>query len=556
MMDDLIQVALGKKSADIAYKNALLFNSFTGEWENTGFSCYKGYIAGFGSVSAREEIDLKGRPVIPGLIDAHVHIESSLLLPSEYGRMAASHGVTTVIADPHEIANVAGRAGIRFMLEDAARADIDIFFMLPSCVPATPFDESAESLNSEMLSEFKGNPRVIGLGEMMNIPGVLGCEDEVMRKLSLFPIIDGHAPLLEGALLDAYIAAGIQSDHESVGPDEALSKLRKGMYLYLREGSTEHNIHDLTPVVTSHSAKRCCFATDDRHADLLVSRGTIDDCIRVGTESGIELETALIMATLSAAERFGLSDRGAIAPGRVADFCILEDTSQCRVRSTFRRGSPVPGLRPSTIPALDYTFRATVPSAEDIRIPGAGTARVIGLCKGQILTRILQVFVDGSDIQECHHDIQKVVACSRYFPGKVSVGLVSGFGMSEGALASSIGHDSHHVIATGIEDRDIIQAIRKVVSARGGMAAVSGATNETLPLPVAGLMSDLGGYEVASCLTSLDTRARSWGAVPSPFMYLSFLSLTVIPSLRITPSGFFDVNAFSFVPLFLNEGQE
>jgi adenine deaminase len=556
MMDDLIQVALGNKPADVLYKNTLLFNSFTGEWEKTGFSCYNGFVAGLGSGPARKEVDLKGRPVIPGLIDAHVHIESSLLPPSEYGRISASHGVTTVIADPHEIANVAGRAGIRFMLEDAARADIDIFFMIPSCVPATPFDESAEPLDSRMISEFKEDVRVIGLGEMMNVPGVLGCDDEVMRKLHLFPIVDGHAPLLEGAPLDAYIAAGIQSDHESVGPGEAMSKLRKGMYLYLREGSTEHNIHALSPVVSGHSAKRCSFATDDRHADLLVSRGSIDDCIRVAAESGIELETALIMATLSPAERFGLTDRGAVSPGRVADFSILDDIDQCRIKCTFRRGKKVPGHKPLKIPVPDYPFRATVPSSDDIRISGTGTARVIGLCEGQILTRELRVSVDGSDLPGCDHDIQKVVVCSRYHPGKLSTGLVSGFGMSEGALASSIGHDSHHVIATGVDDQDIILAIREVVRSRGGMAAVSGSTCEMLPLPLAGLMSDRDGWEVATCLSALDARARSWGAVHSPFMYLSFLSLTVIPSLRITPTGVFDFNAFSFVPLFAGDGNQ
>lgn len=548
-METIIPVALNSKPADVLFSNALLFNSYTGEWEDTDFLCYEGRIARIGTGRAVRRIDLRHKPVIPGLIDAHVHIESSLLTPCEFSRTVLPHGVLTVVADPHEIANVAGRLGIRFMLEDAARAPIDIFFMLPSCVPATPFDESCEVLDWVRLSEFQGEKRVLGLGEMMNVPGVLAMDRDVLHKLSLYQRIDGHAPLLSGAGLDAYIAAGIDSDHESVSYTEALEKLRRGMYCYLREGSTERNITPLAAVVSRMTCHRCCFATDDRHADCLISHGSVDDCIRIAIDSGIEPEVAFRMATLSAAERFGLPDRGALSPGKLADFCIIRDTRSCVVEEVYRRGSTVNVLSAPPLLPLTYPFEAEIPRETDLSLPESGKARVIGLTPGQILTHESTIDLGITDIPGSGHDILKVIACSRYFTGRMSVGLVKGFHLSQGALASSVGHDSHNILAIGSDNSDIIEAIRLVVSTRGGISAVSGEERNSLPLPVGGLMSDREGTQVARILSSLERMATGWGSIEHPFMYLSFLSLTVIPSLRITPGGLFDTTSFSFVPL-------
>lgn len=529
----------------------MVFNPFACTWERVDFAVKDGYVVGLGDYHGKQEYDLDSAYVVPGLIDAHVHIESSLLTPAEYARLVLAHGTTTVIADPHEIANVCGAPGIEYLLAEAARTPLDILMMLPSCVPATPLDAGGAVLTADDLARFRGRAGVIGLAEVMNVPGVLTGDPGLRAKMDLFEIIDGHAPLLSGRDLNAYIYAGVQSDHECTTFAEAREKLLRGMYIMIREGSTEQNLRDLLPLVDACTAARCCFATDDRHADMLAREGHIDDCIRKAVACGLEIEQALRMATLSAAGRFGLHDRGAIAPGRLADFCIVDDPDRFRVVRTFKRGVEVVdvGYHPPACPAAP--LRVRVPEPGDIRITGRGEARVIGIVPGQIVTRDLRYTVDATAIPDTDRDILKAVVTDRYRAGGSGVGLVQGFGLQEGALAGSVSHDSHNIVAVGVDDGEIIRAIGEVVRLGGGLVVVSGDDVTTLPLECAGLMSALPHEEVVGRLGALEEHARRLGAVENPFMYLSFLALTVIPEVRVTERGVFDVRAFEDVPLFL-----
>jgi adenine deaminase len=473
------------------------------------------------------------------------------LVPQEYARLVADHGTTTVIADPHEIANVAGKAGIEYMLSGRSGVPVDILYMLPSCVPATPADVGGAVLAAGDLAGFFGREGVLGLGEMMNVPGVLAGDHDVLGKLALSRIRDGHAPHLTGPDLAAYILAGPDSDHECSTREEAEEKLRRGMYLFVREGSTEKNIPALVPAITPSNVSRCSFCTDDCHADLLAREGHIDRCIRTAVACGLEPELAIRMATLSPAERFGLSDRGAFAPGRRADFCIVDNPRHFTVKETFSRGRPVAEYAlPPARPPIPAAVRCTVPSPDRIRLSGSGKARVIGLVPGQILTESLAFDLDAGALPDICRDLLKVVVCNRYGRGLVGTGIVHGFGFKEGAIAASISHDAHNVVATGTGDEAILAAIGVVIGAGGGMAAVHKKDVTVLPLDCAGLMSTLPAGEVVSGLEALNAATRRIGGIPDPFMYLSFLALTVIPALRVTERGLFDGIAFRDVPVF------
>jgi len=548
---DLLDAARGLTPADAVFKNALVFNPFTVDWERGNLAIKNGLVLGIGDYTGKTAYDLSGSYIIPGLIDAHVHIESSLLVPREYARLVALHGTTTVIADPHEIANVAGAWGIDFMLAERSGAAIDIQYLLPSCVPATPMDIGGATLDARDLQQYVGCDGILGLGEMMNVPGVLAADPVIGEKLRLLPIRDGHAPLLRGNDLNTYILAGMQSDHECTLRDEAEEKLRRGMYIFIREGSTEHNIAELIGLVTQNTVARCCFASDDCHADILFEKGHIDRCVRLAIKCGLEPELALRMATLSAAERFGLSDRGALTPGRRADFCVVDDLQQFIVKKVFMRGNEV---HPSqfvscTIPPSPFTCR--IPSADEIRIMGSGEAHVIGLVPRQIITDSLRYAVVDQDIPDLHRDILKVVVCNRYRNKECAIGLVHGFSLKQGAIASSISHDAHNIIAVGTSDAEILMAIEEVIRLRGAMVAVVGQTPTILPLDCGGLMSTLPYPEVVKRLKDLHTVTGYMGSIEDPFMYLSFLALTVIPSLRITDRGLFDVREFANIPLFI-----
>ncbi|MCQ8893832.1 MAG: adenine deaminase [Methanolinea sp.] len=551
-----IDAALGRKPADDLFSHACLYDPFSCNWTDTDFAVSRGRIVGVGNgYRAKKTHDLRGRRVIPGLIDAHVHIESSLLVPSEYARVAAAHGTTTVIADPHEISNVCGKQGLEYMISEREGLPIDILFMLPSCVPATPLDAGGASLSAEDLGDYAGREGIIGLGEVMNVPAVLEKDHDMWEKLRLFSVIDGHAPLLNEHPLNAYLCAGIQSDHECTGPGEAVQKLRRGMYIFLREGTTEKNLSALLPLANPCTAPRLCYATDDRHADLLVKDGHIDDCIRKSLDMGLELETGLRMATLSPAERFMLPDRGALAPGRRADFCILDGGEPFSISTTYAGGRPVASFPRRAPRPLPSPMAAEVPRPAQLSINGEGTARVIGIVPGQILTRELLLWVDGTHVPDIDRDILKVVVCSRYRRGKAGVGLVHGFGLERGAIAGSVAHDAHNLVAVGADDDSIRRALASIITPGGGLAVVDSEGSEVLPLECAGLMSLLPAEEVAEKLGLLHERAKSLGAVPGAFMYLSFLSLTVIPHLRITERGVFDGETFRDVPLFLETAQ-
>lgn len=550
-MERIILAAEGREPADRLFTNLVLYNPFACSWDRTSFAVADGIVVGTGSYEAGETVDLGGARVVPGLIDAHTHIESSLLVPGEYARCVVPHGTTTVIADPHEIANVSGIEGIAFMLEERKNAGLSILFTLPSCVPATPLDRGGAVLSADDLAGFVGADGVVGLGEMMNVPGVLSGDPEVWKKLGLCAVRDGHAPLLTGMPLNAYVCAGIQSDHECTSCAEAEEKLKLGMYIMMREGSTERNVAALAPLLTPCTASRCCLATDDRHADLLVSRGHIDDVVRKLVATGVSLETALRAATLTAAERFRLDDRGAIAPGRRADFCVLADGEDFAVKETYILGKKYenPGFRQPACP--EPRFTCAVPSPADLAVGGQGRARVVGLVPGQIVTESLSMEV--TDVPDLERDVLKVVACDRYRGTGVGVGLVHGLGLKEGAIATSVSHDAHNIIAAGVTDEEIVRAIAEVVGHQGAMTAVRGDTVTTLPLACGGLMATMPYPEVYAALMRLERETKTMGAVDQPFMYLSFLALTVIPHLRVTTRGVFDADAFKDVPLFSEE---
>jgi len=552
-MDRTLEAARGRIPADRAYTGATLFNPFTCSWEKTAFAVKDGIVVGLGEYEAGETVDLGGARVVPGLIDAHVHIESSLLTPSEYARCVIPHGTTTVIADPHEIANVSGKDGIGFILAEGIRSGLSILVTLPSCVPATPQDTGGAVLSADDLLPFAERKGVVGLGEMMNVPGVLNGDPEVWKKLGRFPIRDGHAPLLSGKDLNAYVLAGLQSDHECTTSAEAREKLRLGMYIMMREGSTERNLAALAPLLTPCTASRCCLATDDRHADMLVREGHIDGCIRKLVTCGIPLELALRAATLTAAERFRLDDRGAITPGKRADFCVLADGDEFQVKETYILGRRYedPGYRETSCPKPQIACR--LPGPEDLALHGTGTARVIGLVEGQIVTEALFLPVDTADIPDLERDILKVTVCDRYRGEGAGTGLVHGLGLKEGAIAASVSHDAHNIIAVGASDAAIVAAVGEVIRSRGAMVAVSESRTTVLPLPCGGLMAAAPYPHVIAGLDRLAVQTRSMGAIDNPFMYLSFLALTVIPHLRVTPRGVFDGDAFADVPLFLEE---
>jgi len=548
---DLLDAARGLTPADAVFKNALVFNPFTADWERGNLAIKNGLVLGIGTYTGKTEYDLSGSYIIPGLIDAHVHIESSLLVPREYARLVALHGTTTVIADPHEIANVAGAEGIDFMISERSGAGIDIQYLLPSCVPATPMDRGGATLDARDLKQFIGRDGILGLGEMMNVPGVLAADPALGEKLQFFTIRDGHAPLLRGNDLNAYIFAGIQSDHECTRRDEAEEKLRRGMYIFIREGSTEQNIADLIGLVTPHTVARCCFASDDCHADLLFEKGHIDRCVRRAIECGLAPELALRMATLSAAERFGLSDRGALTPGRRADFCVIDDLRQFIVKKVFVMGKEVIVSQSAHHSCPPSPFPCTIPSADAFRITGSGEAHVIGLVPHQIITDSLRYTIVAQDIPDVNRDILKLVVCNRYRDKECAIGLVHGFALKRGAIASSISHDAHNIIAVGTSDAEIRMAIEEVIRSRGAMVAVVGETPTILSLDCGGLMSTLPYPEVVKRLKDLHTVTEHMGSIDDPFMYLSFLALTVIPSLRITDRGLFDVREFADIPLFI-----
>jgi adenine deaminase len=564
----IVKYAAGEEPADLVLKHARVVNVFTGEVLEADVAMAAGAIVGVGEgYAGRETLDLAGRVVCPGFIDGHLHIESTMLVPYQFARAVVPRGTTSVVCDPHEIANVLGMDGIRYMLEASEGLPVTVFVMASSCVPASHLETAGASLTADDLAPLLDHPRVLGLAEMMNFPGVLRGLPDVMAKLEMarergLPI-DGHAPGLSGRGLQAYLAAGPRSDHECTDLDEAREKLRAGMYVFIREGTTEHNLADLLPVVTPASARRCLLVSDDRHPDDLMDHGHIDHSIRLAIGQGLDPVTAIRMATLNAAERFRLWDRGAVAPGYRADLVVLDDLVSVRVDRVFSAGRLVAehGEMVETTPGPTVEARRSVNIKWEelsLAIPAGGDrARVIGVVPGQIVTesRELPVQVeDGLAVADPSEDVLKLAVLERHHAsGNVGLGFVQGLGLQRGALAGTVAHDSHNLIVAGTNDADMLVAARAVAEMGGGLAAVAGGqVVGRVPLSVAGLMSEMPLETVRQEMDALLAAARDLGSsLPNPFMSLSFLALPVIPKLKLTDRGLVDVDAFDFVPLFV-----
>jgi len=559
---ELIAVAKGKTRADVVLKNAQVFNVFTGEFEIGDIAIVQGYIAGVGTYCGKEEIDCIGKFITPGFIDGHVHIESSMVSPAEFARVVVPAGTTTLIADPHEIANVVGEKGIQYVLDAVAGLPLHIFVMLPSCVPATHLETSGAKLTARELQSFIEHPKVLGLGELMDYPGVLRQEQEVLAKIALAQgkLIDGHAPGLTGPDLTAYIAAGIKSEHECVTPAEALERLGQGMYIMMREGSAAKNLLNLLPIINVQTARRCMFATDDRHPGDLINLGHINHMVKMSIDWGIDVATALQMATINPATYFGLNDIGAIAPGYDADLLIFDDLTSWRPSKVFQAGKLVAqhgkdifGTLRTADESIRHTMNLGKLTSEKLQIKASSSlARVIGLVPHQLITKALEIqvpVVDGQFVQDINNDILKLAVFERHYAtGNVGVCLLQGLGMRTGAIASTVAHDSHNVVVVGASDKDMMVAVQELERLQGGIAVVNqGQVLGSLALPLGGLMSDQDIQTVHEQLTYLHQIANELGVDPcyDPFMTLAFMSLPVIPTLKLTDKGLVDVEKFS-----------
>lgn len=555
----LIRVARGEEPADIVFKNATYLNVFSNDFCHGDIAVSDGLIAGIGSYHGSEEVDVSGKFVCPGFIDAHIHLESSMVSPAEFARAVVRHGTTTIITDPHEIANVMGVDGIRYMLEATEELPIDVHFMLPSCVPATPMDESGCSLDYLAIDPLYEHPRVLGLAEMMNYVGVINGDSEVISKILASQAhhkkIDGHAPELSGADLNAYIAAGVYSDHESNTYQNALEKLQLGQFIMIREGTAARNLRALLPLLNQQYYSRCMFATDDKHPLDLLQGGHIDHIIREAIACGTDPIIAIKVASHQAARYFLMNNKGAIAPGYLADLVVFDNFRHFHIEQVYKRGHCVfanDAVSPFAPPAVDPvlsrrahdTFRIAPVTPQQL---AAGDLPVIGLVAGEIITQNL----GRAEAPDPDRDLLKIAVAERHHnTGHIGLGYVKGYGLRQGAVATSIAHDSHNIIAVGTNNDDLAFAINRIAELRGGIAVVDGGKIlAELPLPVAGLMSDAPLEEVNDLLEQAKAAAHRLGvsAGIDPFMTLSFMSLPVIPSLKITTRGVFDVEQWKYI---------
>jgi adenine deaminase len=562
-LKELISVARGEIPADLLLKNARIVNTFIGEIEQADVAIYGDRIAGVGDYDkAKEIIDLQGGFLAPGLINGHTHIESSMLHPARYAQAVVPRGTLAVVTDLHEIANVCGSEGIKFVTDLARKLPLDMLFMAPSCVPATHLETSGAQISSKEVKRILAHPKIIGLGEMMNFPGVVSGDEEVLKKISASKgkVIDGHAPGLGGKELNAYLSAGILSDHESTTLEEGKEKLRRGMYLMIREGSSEKNLDALLPLVTDNTYKRCFFVVDDRNCSDLLREGDIDAVVRKAIGKGLDPVRAIQMATINAAEYFRLHDRGGIGPGYIANLITITDLAKLEIDMVFyqgklvaREGKPLFPLPPVTLELRD-TVRVKPPTAKSLKIAAAGeTHPVIEIVPGQIVTRKAMEkmkVVDGAVMPDAERDILKLVVVERHkASGNIGVGLVKGFGLKKGALASSVSHDSHNIIAVGTDDLNILKAIEEINRLQGGLVVCADLEIlASLPLPIAGLLSPEPLDAVVSQHENVEKAAASLGNLPpAPFSILSFLALPVIPELRLTDLGLVDVVEFKLL---------
>lgn len=548
----IIAVAAGREKADLVLKNAKYLNVFSNEFLCGDIAVANGLIAGVGKYDGKTEIDVSGKLVLPGFIDAHIHLESSMVTPAEFAKAVVAHGTTTVITDPHEIANVMGIDGVEYMIQASQNLPIDVHFMMPSCVPATEIDESGAELDCKDIDWYLDNKKVLGLAEMMNYVGVINGDKNVLSKIVTSQAhhkkIDGHAPELSGNDLNAYIAAGVYSDHECSTFENALEKLRKGQFIMIREGTAAHNLKALMPLLTQQYYSRCMFATDDKHPSDLLHGGHIDYIVKQALKNGADPIVALKTATHHAARYFLLNNKGAIASGYLADIVVVDNLEDFNVETVFKRGKLVfdGEVKDFSAPTVDEklaekcfdTFHLDSVKPSSFKVDGK--LGLIGLVGGELLTRNLGT-ADKIDVE---NDILKIACIERHKgTNHIGVGYVKGYSLKSGAVATSVAHDSHNIITVGCNDDDIAVAVNAIKDSKGGIAVVeNGKIKALLELPIAGLMSDEPLTTVNEKLENAKSSAYELGADKSidPFMTLSFLSLPVIPSLRITTKGVFD----------------
>lgn len=548
----IIAAAAGREKADLVLKSAKYLNVFSNEFLCGDIAVANGLIAGVGKYDGKTEIDVSGKLVLPGFIDAHIHLESSMVTPAEFAKAVVAHGTTTVITDPHEITNVMGIDGVEYMIQASQNLPIDVHFMMPSCVPATEIDESGAELDCKGIDLYLDNKKVLGLAEMMNYVGVINGDKNVLSKIVTSQAhhkkIDGHAPELSGNDLNAYIAAGVYSDHECSTFENALEKLRKGQFIMIREGTAAHNLKALMPLLTQQYYSRCMFATDDKHPSDLLYGGHIDYIVKQALKNGADPIVALKTATHHAARYFLLNNKGAIASGYLADIVVVDNLEDFNVETVFKRGKLVfdGEVKDFSAPTVDEklaekcfdTFHLDSVTPSSFKVDGK--LGLIGLVGGELLTRNLGT-ADKIDVE---NDILKIACIERHKgTNHIGVGYVKGYSLKSGAVATSVAHDSHNIITVGCNDDDIAVAVNAIKDSKGGIAVVeNGKIKALLELPIAGLMSDEPLTTVNEKLENAKSSAYELGADKSidPFMTLSFLSLPVIPSLRITTKGVFD----------------
>ena len=556
----LMNVAMGRERADLVLKNAVYVNVFTNELSQGDIAVKNGVIAGIGHYDGVEELDMQGKIVAPGLIDAHIHLESSLVAPSEFVKAVLPHGTATVITDPHEIANVLGTDGIDYMIQATEGLPVEVRFMLPSCVPATPLDESGARLDYQAIDPFYDYDRVQGLAEMMNYVGVVNGDGQVVEKIVASQAhhkkIDGHAPDLVGNDLNAYIAAGVYSDHECHDLNDAIAKLQRGQFIMIREGTAARNLEALVPLLCDKYVERCMFCTDDKHPNDLLEKGHIDYIVKKAISLGVEPITAIKAACHNAARYFLLNNRGAIAPGYLADFVIIDDFDHFNIEKVYKRGVlmvnhgvvadfPVPEIDPYLVNRAHDTFHVAPLTAADFT--DSRPHAVIGMVNGEITT------TDGgyTDRIDVDYDILKIAVIERHKnTHHIGLGYIKGYGLQKGAVATSISHDSHNIIVVGTNEEDMAFAANRIVQQHGGITVVeNGQVKGELLLAIAGIMSDDTLINVNRDLENAKKAAYDLGVSTGidPFMTLSFMALPVIPSLRITTRGVFDVTTQRYV---------
>ncbi len=554
-----IAVARGDEPADLVVRGGRVLSVFTREWLDVDVALCDGFVAALGSYEGSRVLDATGRYVVPGFIDAHVHLESSKLLVDEFARLVLPLGTTAVVADPHEIANVLGTDGVHWLLDVCAALPLEVFFMASSCVPASDFESPRRALTPGDLEGLLRRRRVIGLAEMMNFPGVVSGDERELAKLALDGArhVDGHAPGVLGRALQAYASAGIRSDHEAFTAQEGRERLRAGMWVLIREASVARNLHALLPLVHEFGPSRMAFCTDDREPEHIAEDGHVNAIVREAVDSGVAPVDALVMASLNAALWHGLDRLGAVAPGYQADLLVLPDLETFVPEVVLKRGASVEEIPRAVVPEwVKHTVRVEPVSSNDFRIPwSGGRARVIGLVPGQIVTESVEeepTVENGLAVADPSRDLAKVAVIERHLgTGRMAVGFVQGFDLDRGALASTVAHDAHNIVVVGVDDGDMARAVQRLREIGGGAVVIeSRGVRAELPLPVAGLLSDASLADVVEASEGCVDASRDLGCtVTSPFQALAFLALSVIPSLKITDRGLVDVDRFELVPL-------